>query len=528
MNKIDKNRLFVSHLKVHIPHLEGTKMNMKIVLNEGKISLWTKKFEAKLNVSKIDINQQFEIEEKEFISSIKFEIYEVKDSISKLLFRGLIDIENKRNILKDDFSIHNICYLTNSNGENSLSLYYNIEINQNIFDVYDSKLKNLQEEKKSSSSPRSGIDYFKELAHPDSAEVFTKFIKNIGYLNTAYKELIKFFTWKNPWKTLSLAIILTVCLIYLKTFFVLLPWMIIGFHVIHRRNLYQYVLNSTNNDYLENTAFIKMNVGEYNKLVNIYENSIHDISNADSKTVEKVYYNLIKLSILNLLLLFFHIKINLIILILIWIVLLSNNDTFKAFSFFFCHFLNTHLIQKSFKINQLTFDIINKIKRSIPFLDQYEEYLLKKNNPDLDFVQISKIDDVSVNNVDKNLLADKQETQFNIPTSTIINDTILKFEVLENERWWLLAGWTKTMILNERPPFSDVTGSKPLNIDSVFLPSDNSFEWKDSWKVMVNGSTDDNGWVYGNDFKSALYTKNTSSSYVRTRKWVRYAIKKIA
>ena len=161
-------------------------------------------------------------------------------------------------------------------------------------------------------------------------------------------------------------------------------------------------------------------------------------------------------------------------------------------------------------------------------MDQYEEYLLKKNNPDLDFVQISKIDDVSVNNVDKNLLADKQETQFNIPTSTIINDTILKFEVLENERWWLLAGWTKTMILNERPPFSDVTGSKPLNIDSVFLPSDNSFEWKDSWKVMVNGSTDDNGWVYGNDFKSALYTKNTSSSYVRTRKWVRYAIKKIA
>ena len=103
---------------------------MKIVLNEGKISLWTKKFEAKLNVSKIDINQQFEIEEKEFISSIKFEIYEVKDSSSKLLFRGLIDIENKRNILKDDFSIHNICYLTNSNGENSLSLYYNIEINK--------------------------------------------------------------------------------------------------------------------------------------------------------------------------------------------------------------------------------------------------------------------------------------------------------------------------------------------------------------------------------------------------------------
>jgi hypothetical protein len=49
-------------------------------------------------------------------------------------------------------------------------------------------------------------------------------------------------------------------------------------------------------------------------------------------------------------------------------------------------------------------------------LDQYEEYLLKKNNPDLDFVQISKIDDVSVNNVDKNLLADKHQLiYFTIP-----------------------------------------------------------------------------------------------------------------
>jgi len=222
MNNKEKNRLLISHLKVHIPNLEGSKMFMRIIFNDGRFSLKTKKFEAKQNVSKIDINQHFEIEDKDFISSIRFEVYEKRGMSYKILYRCIVDIENKKNIIKDEFSNYQICYLVNNNGENCLSLYYNIEINQNILDFFETKLKNLQEDKKVNTNQRSSFDYFKEIANTESAENFTNFIRNIGYLKVILNEVVNFFNWVHPWKTLGLALILSVSLIYYKLFFILL------------------------------------------------------------------------------------------------------------------------------------------------------------------------------------------------------------------------------------------------------------------------------------------------------------------
>lgn len=537
MNSKEKNRLLISHLKVHIPNLEGSKMFMRIIFNDGRFSLKTKKFEAKQNVNKIDINQHFEIEEKDFISSIRFEVYEKRGFSYKLLYRSFVDIENKKNMLKDEFSNFQMCYLMNSNGENCLSLYYNIEINQNILDFFETKLKNLQDDKKvNNNNQRSTFDYFKEIANTESAENFTDFIKNIGYLKVILNEIISFFTWEHPWKTLGLALILSVALIYYKLFFIIFPIFLICIHVIKRKNFNDYILNSTNNCNLQNLAFIKMNVSEYNKLINSYENFLHKLQSLDTKMMERIYLNLLKVVVFNALFLLCPVGLNIFLLIGMWMILLINHNTFLAFIYFFLLFIKTNLLGKILRIPKIqrisenSSKLVSYLKDLIPFCDLYEEYIFKNSNPEYKLVEISNMENMA-NELDYkkiNILSmnDNLQKKCISPNNHLKNDTILKFEVLENERWWLLAGWTKSLILNERFPYTDITGTKPLNMESVFLPSDDSYSWADVWKVIVSNTTDEQGWIYANDFKSEFSEKNSATSYVRTRKWIRFACKK--
>jgi len=98
----------------------------------------------------------------------------------------------------------------------------------------------------------------------------------------------------------------------------------------------------------------------------------------------------------------------------------------------------------------------------------------------------------------------------------------LKYEIYENERWWMFVGWTKNLISNERPTWSDTsTGKNYLDFKSVFLPGA-EYEWIGNWTIELTENNDDGGWEYSSDFNSK-FALSSFSKYVRRRKWVRYA-----
>lgn len=48
------------------------------------------------------------------------------------------------------------------------------------------------------------------------------------------------------------------------------------------------------------------------------------------------------------------------------------------------------------------------------------------------------------------------------------------------------------------------------------------FQWVDDWKLIVDETTDLNGWVYGTNFKSKNFgSQKGILDVVRKRKWVR-------
>ena len=116
-----------------------------------------------------------------------------------------------------------------------------------------------------------------------------------------------------------------------------------------------------------------------------------------------------------------------------------------------------------------------------------------------------------------------------ISTDNLKNDNqnIFKYEILENERWWMLVGWKKSLIRNEIPLWCKVNDQKNFcDLNMVFLPNNNKdkYKWLGEWKIEKTINTDENGWEYSSDFHSK-FTNKKEGNYVRRRKWVRFACK---
>ena len=138
----------------------------------------------------------------------------------------------------------------------------------------------------------------------------------------------------------------------------------------------------------------------------------------------------------------------------------------------------------------------------------------KKNKFDFNelFKNINQINDTIAKPVDLNT---ETNTDLNNKTKT------LKFEIYENERWWMFVGWSKNLISNERPIWSDISGKNYVDFKSVFLPSAD-YVWIGNWTIEITENNDDSGWEYASDF-NGLFTLTNSRKYVRRRKWIRYA-----
>lgn len=95
--------------------------------------------------------------------------------------------------------------------------------------------------------------------------------------------------------------------------------------------------------------------------------------------------------------------------------------------------------------------------------------------------------------------------------------------VFENQRWWVGVGFTAQFILNESHPWTDTWGKKSVHKDLI-EPSfeGKKWKWNGEWTLIVNETTDKQGWAYGTSFKAKeLSPKNEFLDVIRRRKWIR-------
>ncbi|KAI8918232.1 integral peroxisomal membrane peroxin-domain-containing protein [Powellomyces hirtus] len=142
-------------------------------------------------------------------------------------------------------------------------------------------------------------------------------------------------------------------------------------------------------------------------------------------------------------------------------------------------------------------------------------------------------------------------------------NVVLSFETYENQRWWVGVGWVPHLLPTERGAWTDVAGSrnmpkssfdlpefrreqleqmnqkadddankKPAILPIPDLPLDMSshryaWDWDGPWHIDMYGSstgtTDDDGWEYGDNFWSGWKKRKTLKRVVRRRRWVRLA-----
>jgi len=272
--------------------------------------------------------------------------------------------------------------------------------------------------------------------------------------------------------------------------------------------------------------------------------------------------------------LIYYINFNLVIVLSVWLIVLSFNPSFYSFEIFIISLIITKLtpLFKSKKtkgyislLNSILsflipfyffiIEIIKKDEEKIPSINinNNNEYKNSYSNPikfensrneNLKEKNLSKSNSISYlsennNNSTKNILKEKNKKENslsdsknkNISSENLSNmnseKEYLKFEIYENERWWMLVGWKKSLIRNEIPLWCKVNDNKNFcDLNMVFLPNDNNikYKWNGEWKVEKTNNTDDNGWEYSSDFHSK-FIKNKEGNYVRRRKWVRFAIR---
>ncbi|KAI8583952.1 hypothetical protein K450DRAFT_220769 [Umbelopsis ramanniana AG] len=123
------------------------------------------------------------------------------------------------------------------------------------------------------------------------------------------------------------------------------------------------------------------------------------------------------------------------------------------------------------------------------------------------------------------------------------SELVFKFEIYENQRWWLGVDWTSNMMPGERTPWTD-SHNDPIPSKSAFhLPEPTTTvteqndehimtvkEWKwvepDWWvdmKGLKEGLIDEDGWQYSNNAWKGATGKGGLKQFTRRRKWCRNA-----
>ena len=570
----NKNKIYLESIKLLVPSF-NKKLQIYININD------TEKLETgyiNFNKSPIDINITYQISST-FINKLSFTLKEKLGLFSHTILKGIV----KSSEIMDNFINLKTysCFLINSSNESIAVIYFSFDLHSeiNTVDFFKSQLdtnkKYLNEaspndvykiESKDNNQTVSTFSKIKDLTKLSNAENMQKFIKNMIYLVTLRNNIINFLYWKSYGNTLKFLVVLSL-IIYFPFYFVLIiPLLFIFFHFCFPDKFKKtLIFNKKKFNSLDGINFINFNVNAFNNIVAFIEDITFKLIEIKGITAEELYFEIIKLMfvlLLNYIVLFVFkifklINFRLLIIISLWIYTFSNNNKVKVCYYMISKIINKRILSPLKRTFELAFPRLNKyadnafmnldtmIKNAIPFYRIFQNIKYKRSN------SIMHQHTLNIKNNEKEN-KDKSRKNYNANNNLVneffnnlkdvanensynknnlytnnnlfdINSSSIKYQIYENERWWMFVGWCKNLIMHEVPLWSDISMKRYMDKETVLLPNE-EFKWDCNWEVEINEKTDELGWEYSNDFKSE-YTSESFNKYVRRRKWIRLASK---
>lgn len=93
----------------------------------------------------------------------------------------------------------------------------------------------------------------------------------------------------------------------------------------------------------------------------------------------------------------------------------------------------------------------------------------------------------------------------------------------ENQRRYPVAGFKSSLLPTDRSQFSTENGKQQLTKEMAEFTLPSGAKFSEEWKVeIVDGTTDEEGWMYAFDFPLKYHAKKGFTDCVRRRKWVRH------
>ena len=421
---------------------------------------------------------------------IKLELYEKDNIYSNLILKGEIKNEN---YIYDNSSEDFICYLYNSENEEKAVIHYDIDYDyMNTNDLYDKNVKRIKRVLTKQYSNERNINNL--------------FLINFQYIKLINNDIHSIINWQDKWRTLAYLFAITFIIIFFKIFFVfVLPLYLIFFHIKNKNNIENFIITRNSVDEPKNKEENNMVLFKimllFNKIIKIYENIIKKIINGKALMTE-LYIRIGVTILVNFFFFYFRlyriINFKILILSIIWFYVLRMNPSFYSFSVFIFNLIEERTLFISTNNNFFIYktNLINLITILIPFYSLYHIY----NNELID---------------DSEFISDKNELNKN---------NLIKYEIYENERWWMFVGWNKNLILDEANIWCKVEKPKEYcDKEMIKLPGNKNYKWENEWKIEINDNSDKNGWEYSYDFNNKNFGRYNGHQYVRRRKWVRYA-----
>ena len=429
---------------------------------------------------------------------IKIELYQKNNNniiFSNLILKGEITNEN---YIYDDSSGDYICYLKNNEGEEKAIVYFTLNYESANITNNDAYAKNVKRIEKV---------YKRSLTNENN--IHNLFLINLQYIKLISDDINDLLNWADKWRTLSYLFAFTFIIIFFKIFYVFIfPLYLIFIHINNKNNIEKFIITKDSVDNTNNKKMNKMILYHimylYNKIINVYENIMFKIING-KEIMYELYMRIGFAIIVNVC--FFHfklynyIKFKVIIIFLVWFSVLRRNPSFYSFSIFIYNIIQERTLFITSTKNYFYYktNFVNLIITLIPFYSLYRLYKEEK--------------------VDSNTFLYNEKNDDN-------NDNLIKYEIYENERWWMFVGWNKDLIFDESPAWYKAGKPKEYcDKNMVRLPGgETGYKWDSDWKILLSNNTDNNGWEYSKDF-SENFGKQTQKQNVRRRKWIRYASK---
>lgn len=495
-NRHSQNKIIISSLHLLFPSLEK-QFYLSIVINGGK-PLKGKTIEFKGNSNSCVIGQSFFIDTPiNSLDSICFLVFNSKINETKIpLFKGEINGESQ---VRDNHSQNLICYLKTSNNEDFAVIYYNFEFQKD--NIFQNFIKN--QKRKVNKNSMSLLDY----SVGNEINNYKLFMDNYNIINFIMLILDNLFKWKSFKNNIIILVLISIIIFWFKIVFVfLIPFGLIVYHYwIYKEKIDKKKRNQKEQLNNDNTKLLLETIHYINKMVKIYEEFIHKLMKCEKQFIEEIYINLIKVSCI--LFVFVYIPIwkiipfRLLSVICLWFFFLSYNTYCSSIYVIISNYIFLKLPNSNYEIvKKFEYYLYEGIYIITPFL----QMIYPKNNI------IKPISDISP-------VVKSSKIKFNLISE------VQKFEIYENERWWVVIGWVKKMLMNECALWCLVSDLKTYcDTAMIALPDEKEYKWGCEWKIEKHDKTDKDGWEYGDDFQSE-FSEIAENKYVRRRKWVRYA-----